>query len=73
VRADALIANAEIGKFPSFDKVEPRKRWTDEQQRQLDAAVARGEWQPPAINIEELRILFDKAPKVAASFKMWAD
>ncbi len=73
VRADALIANAEIGKFPSFDKVEQRKRWTDEQQRELDAAVARGEWQPPAINIEELRILFDKSPKVAASFKMWAD
>ena len=48
-------------------------RWNDEQQRELDAAIARGEWQPPAINIEELRILFDKAPKVAASFKMWAD
>jgi hypothetical protein len=72
-RADALIANAEIGKFPSFDKVEPRKRWTDEQQRELDAAVARGEWQPPAINIKELRMLFDHAPKVATSFKMWTD
>lgn len=73
VRADALIANAEIGKFPSFDKVEPRKRWTDEQKKELDAAVARGEWQPPAINIDELRILFEQAPKVAASFKMWDD
>ena len=73
VRADALIANAEIGKFPSFDKVEPRKRWTEEQQQELDAAIARGEWQPPAINIEELRLMFDNAPKVASSFKMWAD
>lgn len=72
-RADALIANAEIGKFPSFDKVEQRKRWTDEQQKELDAAVARGEWQPPAINIEELRLMFANAPKVAASFKMWGD
>ncbi len=73
VRADALIANAEIGKFPSFDKVEPRLRWTDEQQRELDAAVARGEWQPPAVDIEYFRRMFDKAPKVATSFRMWAD
>ncbi len=73
VRADALIANAEIGKFPSFDKVEPRKRWTEEQQKELDAAVARGEWQPPAINIDELRLMFDNAPKAATSFRMWDD
>lgn len=68
-RADVLIANAEIGKFPSFDKVEPRKRWTEDQQRELDAAVARGEWQPPAINIEELKMLFDRAPSVPTNFR----
>jgi hypothetical protein len=72
-RADALIANAEIGKFPSFEKVESRQRWTEQKQRELDAAVARGEWQPPAINIEKLRLIFDNAPKVATSFRMWAD
>ena len=72
-RADALIANAEIGKFPSFEKVEPRVRWTDEQQRALDAALANNEWQPPAIDIEDFRRMFEKAPKVATSFKMWAD
>ena len=72
-RADALIANAEIGKFPSFDKVEPRVRWTEEQQKELDAAVAKGEWQPPAIDIEHFRKVFENTPKVASSFRMWAD
>lgn len=73
VRADALIANAEIGKFPSFDKVEPRMRWNDEQQRELDAAIARGEWQPPSVSEADFRKMFENAPKVASSFKMWAD
>lgn len=72
-RAEALIANAEIGKFPSFEAVEPRVRWTDTQQRALDAAIAKGEWQPPDIDIERFRKMFDKAPKVASSFKMWSD
>jgi len=72
-RADTLIANAEIGKFPSFDSVEPRQRWTDEQQKALDVALANNEWMPPDIDIEHFKRMFDKAPKVASSFKMWAD
>ena len=72
-RADALIANAEIGKFPSFEKVEPRERWTDAQQKTLDTALANNEWNPPAIDIDDFRRMFDNAPKVATSFKMWAD
>lgn len=59
-RANALIANAEIGNFPSFDEVVPRLRWTDEQQKELDAAVERGEWQPPAMDIEYFRKKFDR-------------
>lgn len=54
-RANALIANAEIGIFPSFAPVEKRVRWTDEQQLALDAAIERGEWQPPAMDIEYYR------------------
>jgi hypothetical protein len=54
-RANALIANAEIGIFPSFAPVDERVRWTDEQQLALDAAIARGEWQPPAMDIEYYR------------------
>lgn len=54
-RANALIANAEIGVFPSFAPVEKRLRWTDEQQRELDAALERGEWQPRALDIEYFR------------------
>ena len=72
-RAEALIANAEIGKFPSFEAVEPRVRWTDEQQKALDAALANNEWQPPAVDIENFRKMFERAPKVATSFKMWSD
>lgn len=72
-RADTLIANAEIGKFPSFEKVEPRERWTDAQQKALDTALANNQWMPPAIDIDDFRRMFDNAPKVATSFKMWAD
>jgi hypothetical protein len=54
-RANALIANAEIGIFPSFAPVAKRERWTNEQQQELDAAIERGEWQPPAMNIDYFR------------------
>jgi hypothetical protein len=43
-RANALMANAEIGQFPSYDPVKPRKRWTVEQQKALDKAVVDGKW-----------------------------
>ncbi len=72
-RADTLIANAEIGKFPSFEKIELRERWTDEQQKALNTALANNQWIPPAADIEEFRKMFERAPKVAASFKMWSD
>ncbi len=54
-RANALIANAEIGIFPSFAPVVKRERWTEQQQRELDAAIERGEWQLPAMDIEYFR------------------
>lgn len=70
VRADALIANAEIGKFPSFDKVEPRKRWAMEQQKELDAAIARGEWQPPSVNKADFSKRFESAPTLPTRYKL---
>jgi hypothetical protein len=45
-RANALIANAEIGIFPSTASVTSRRRWTEEQQKALDAAIAAGKWCP---------------------------
>lgn len=48
-RAEALIANVEMGRFPSYDPVVvKKKRWTKEQQAQLDKAVESGKWIPPA-------------------------
>lgn len=49
-RAEALIANAEIGQFPSYEKVKPRKRWTSEQKKAMDKAVANGKWISPGIS-----------------------
>ena len=69
-KADSLIANAEIGKFPSYDKVSPRKRWTDQQQRELDTAIANGEWIPPDIDVEYFRNLFVKVPELPTIYKM---
>lgn len=43
--AAKLIANVEIGLFPSSKKVEVRERWTTEQKRELDAALSAGRWQ----------------------------
>jgi hypothetical protein len=54
-RANALIANAEIGIFPSVDPVALRKRWTKQQQLELDAAVARGEWMPNSVDETRFR------------------
>ena len=69
-RADALIANAEIGNFPSFEKVAPRKRWTDEQQQALDAAVARGDWLPPSANKADFIHLFERMPALPTSYRL---
>ena len=43
--ATKLIANVEIGRFPSSQKVEPSLRWTTEQQKSLDEAIGDGHWQ----------------------------
>ena len=61
-RANSLIANAEIGVFPSFAPVEKRLRWTEQQQIELDAAIERGEWQPIAItmNIDYFRKMYER-------------
>jgi hypothetical protein len=60
-RANALIANAEIGIFPSFEEVAQRIRWTDEQQLELNAAVYRGEWQPEANDEEFFRKVLNES------------
>ncbi|WP_143473925.1 hypothetical protein [Limnohabitans sp. 15K] len=49
-RAEALIANAEIGQFPSYEAVKSRKRWTNEQKKAMDKAVDEGKWSPPGIS-----------------------
>ena len=59
-RANSLIANAEIGVFPSFAPVEKRVRWTEQQQIEFDAAIERGEWQPEAMNIDNFRNRFER-------------
>lgn len=49
-RAESLIANAEIGQFPSYEKVKPRKRWTAEQKKAMEKAVANGKWICPGVS-----------------------
>ena len=44
--AQNLIANVEIGKFPSKAKVAVEPRWTESQQSKLDLAVSKGQWPP---------------------------
>ena len=44
--AQNLIANVEIGKFPSKAKVAVEPRWTKSQQSKLDLAVSKGQWPP---------------------------
>lgn len=72
-KADALIANAEIGNFPSYDKVAPRKRWTEQQQKELDEALAKGEWMPPDIDVDYFRRMFFKVPELPTAYKMDID
>lgn len=43
--ANRLISNVEIGKFPSKSKVLPRLRWTPQQLKHRDEAIADGMWQ----------------------------
>ena len=43
--ATKLIANVEIGRFPSSKKVESSLRWTADQQKALNEAVGDGQWQ----------------------------
>jgi hypothetical protein len=50
-RADALIANAEIGQFPTYEPVKPRRRWTLEQKKAMEKAVADGKWIPPGVSV----------------------
>jgi len=44
--ANALIANVEVGRFPSRQVVKTRPRWSAQQQQGLDQAMASGTWQP---------------------------
>jgi hypothetical protein len=49
-RAEALIANAELGRFPSYEPVKPKKRWTSLQQTALNKAVESGKWIAPGLS-----------------------
>jgi hypothetical protein len=44
-RANALIANVEIGKFPSYDVVERADRWTPEQLQDLNRPSLAAAWE----------------------------
>jgi hypothetical protein len=57
-QAKNLIANVEIGRFPSNKPVVKRARWNPDQQRELDQAVLRGEWQPRQMNQNDWAIEF---------------
>ncbi len=57
-QANSLIENVEIGRFPSTDQVNKLPRWTVNQQKELDAAVQRGEWQPLQMTESDWQIEF---------------
>ena len=57
-QAKNLIANVEIGRFPSNKPVTKRARWNPKQQRELDQSVLRGEWQPRQMNQNDWAIEF---------------
>jgi len=57
-QANSLIENVEIGRFPSTDPVNKLPRWTAKQQKQLDTAVQRGEWQPLQMSESDWQIEF---------------
>jgi hypothetical protein len=57
-QAKNLIANVEIGRFPSNKPVPKRARWNSKQQRELDQAVMSGEWQPRQMNQNDWAIEF---------------
>jgi hypothetical protein len=52
-KVDALIANAEIGIFPSESLLEARERWKPSQLKRLEKALADGEWQPQLMTNKE--------------------
>lgn len=52
-KADALIANAELGVFPSEAAVVPRDRWTPSQLKRLEKAVSDGAWEPKLMTNNE--------------------
>lgn len=52
-KADALIANAEIGVFPSEAALEPRERWMPSQLKRMKQAMADGAWQPQLMTNNE--------------------
>jgi hypothetical protein len=58
LQAKNLIANVEIGRFPSNKPVTKRARWNPKQQRELDQAILRGEWQPRQMNQNDWAIEF---------------
>ena len=59
-RAEGLIQNVEIGIFPSYEPVTVLPRWTERQQLEMEAAVARGEWKPKYMNHQEWAVRFAK-------------
>lgn len=71
-RAEALIANVEIGKFPCNDPVSNRARWTEEQQQRLDNAVANAEWLPRQMNQNDWAVEFAAVHRREESFRQRA-
>jgi hypothetical protein len=51
-RANALIANVEIGKFPSYDVVESADRWAQEQMRDINRPSLMYAWETHLLNVQ---------------------
>ena len=52
-KVTALVANAEIGIFPSESPLETRERWSPSQAKRLENAIANGEWKPQLMTNNE--------------------
>jgi hypothetical protein len=52
-KVTALVANAEIGIFPSESPLEPRERWSPSQLKRLEKSIANGDWQPQLMTNNE--------------------
>ena len=65
VKSRAVIANVELGHFPSMKPVPERERWSKKQLADKAAAIAAGQWVCPESDTKEFQSLlpFKKKPR----------